>query len=348
MKKDTTSIGIIAPELQKQYLDIFTPIREQAFKDAITLGRKNMPAADERILSAAGLINSSYHNGNAQMMNSMKPEMHAAKYKRDKAELGKRRKEIDDTIKDLEHQNLLDHRSLANTVKPPSLERNPFLYFLLCLIYLGETYFNSLAFEFLRSNWLGAFLLGFVVACIEALLAYTIAKHINRIEQGEKKLYLKTGFYVLVNLAIIVAMSVLRAQMIAESEMTVPTWAIFCINITLLVGAIILSKLAFPSEKESDERRQLRERHEKIKEREEQIQKLQGEMKEISEKDEKIEDDFQFIKSQVAHLARLIEAHYRETVEMFKSENLITRSDGKVPPSFAAVVPKLQLPTFKL
>lgn len=335
MSKDTISYGSYDAETDKRLSEAASAIKREAKKDGAFFARKNRPTLNEPSLAPyVGRYRSAYNEVLAKEVGKIKPDMHEAKFIRFKEETTRKEKEIDTVIEKRDYENQLDARALDGKPCPKPKKYNPFAAILLGFIYAGEMYYNALAFAFLGGNMLGAYLIGMTVTIIAGILAYAAGRNLARMEGGEKNLSLQTGLFILINLGIVIAMSTLRARMLDSTTMHTPVWVFFLVNIAFLAGSIVFSRLFVPSEKQKDADRETIDRHQKIKAREEEIKKLSAEKTELQKALQREEENYLFVMSQVRAITECVEAHYHETVEVFKTENLITRSDLGTPISF--------------
>ncbi len=347
MTNDTNTLGFIFPEWDRKFLAGANELRNNALKNAIIHGKQNIPTMTEKSNAPYfGVIKSGYEVFHSALFGEMKPEVHAAKFKRCMETTRKRLEEIEREIEALRHANLVDERNLDGKVKPQPIKLNPITIILLLCMYLGETYYNGLAFEFYGGSKIGAYLIGACITIVEAMIAFTIGKNLNRLEAKGKKIDFKTGALCFVLLTIISSMTVLRSHAIADLDSTMPAWVFFFINAGLIIGTVIASRHFFPTQKEKDEVIALRKQFEKIEEREKQIGKLADEKIKVGETLGKEQAQYQLVISQAQRTTEHTHAHYRETIEQYKAENLITRSDKGMPACFLAPVPELNLITF--
>lgn len=339
---NTITYGSYDPQQEKDLLEAASSIKREARKDSAFFAKKNRPTLTEpSILPYVGRYKTAYEEVLAKELGKIKPEVHETKFNRFREDKTAKEKAIDERTGALDHENSLDLRALDGKTKPEEKKRNPLFAVLLGFIYAGEMYYNALAFAFLGGNMAGAYLIGATVTLIEGILAYAIGRNLARMEEGGHKSYLQTGIYVLLDLGIVVAMSTLRAKMSDSTSLHTPAWVFFLVNVAFLAGSIVFSKLFFPSQKQKDADRDVLDRHARIAEREEEIKKLKGEKEALEKNFKQEEERYLFVMSQARRTSERVEAHYRETVELFKTENLITRSDLGTPVCFFEPIPAL-------
>lgn len=342
MSKETISYGPHDPEQDKRIAAKAETIKAGARKDGAFFARKNRPTLNEAsLLPYVGRYGTAFQEVLAKEIGELKPQMQQTKFNRFKEEMAREEAEVDAHIEKIEHANHLDTRSLDGQPKPEIKKRNPLFAVLLGIIYLGEFYYNALAFAYLGGNPIGAYLIGATVTLVEGILAFATGKNLVRIEQGDRSRYLQTGLFILINLGIVIAMSTLRARMSEGSQMQTPSWIFFLVNIAFLAGSIVFSKFFFPSQKDTDASRDIAERHCIIEERKAEIKQLQARKAELKKAFEEEEKTYLYVMSLVKSIEEQIDAHYREAVELFKTENLITRSDLGTPVCFFEPVPSL-------
>ena len=345
MSKDTITYGSFDPEQDKQILEAANSLKREAKKDGAYFSKKNRPSlSDPSLAPYIGRYKTAYEELLAKQLGRIKPAMQEAKFMRFKEDKAKREEEIDRLIESHEHENHVDRRTLDGSPKPKVRKQNPVLLVLLGIVYLGEWYFNSLAFAFFGGSMLGAYLIGATVTLIEAALAYAAAKNISRFEEGTGKPYLQTALYVGANLGIVIAMSFLRSNISGNSSIDTPAWVFFLVNIAFLFGSIVFSRQLIPSQKEKNIDNAVLEIHSRIEGREAEIKRLNGEKEKLSAQLAEEEKTFLHVMTVAKVTEERIDAHYRETVEIFKTENLATRGDLGTPGCFFEVTPSLTIP----
>lgn len=342
MSNTTINYGPHDPEQDKRIASKAEAIKQQARKDGAFFAKKNRPTLTEpSLLPYIGRYATAFQEILVKELGEIKADMQETKFVRFKEEMTKKEAEIDSRIETLDHENRLGLRALDGKPKPQIKKRNPLFAVLLGIIYLGELYYNSLAFAYLGGNPIGAYLIGATVTLIEGILAFATGKNLARIEEGDRSRYVQTGVFILINLGIVIAMSTLRAKMTDDTEMQTPSWIFFLVNIAFLAGSIVFSKFFFPSQKETDASRAVSEQHSLIDERKEEIKKLQSEKANLKKAFDDEEKTYLYVTSLAKTVEEQIDAHYRETVETFKTENLITRSDLGTPVCFFEAIPPL-------
>jgi len=345
MSKDTITYGSFDPEQDKQILEAANTLKREAKKDAAFFAKKNRPTLTETSLAPyIGRYKTSYEEVLAKELGRIKPAMQEAQFIRFKEDKQKHDQETDAANEKLEHENNVDRRTLDGKPKPKVRKRNPLLLALLGIVYLGEWYFNSLAFAFFGGSMLGAYLIGATVTLIEAALAYAAAKNISKFEEGTGKPYLQTALYVGANLGIVIAMSVLRSNISDTSSIETPAWVFFLVNIAFLFGSIVFSRQLIPSQKENEMDCATSELHTRIEQREAEIKRLAGEKEKLAAQFAEEEKTYLHVMTVANVTAERIDAHYRETVEIFKTENLATRGDLGTPVCFFEAIPSLTIP----
>ncbi len=335
MSKDTITYGSFDPEQDKNILDIANAVKREAKKDGAFFAKKNRPTLNEQsLMPYVGRYKSSFEELLAKELGRIKPVMQEATFTRFKEEKVKREIELDAATEKNEHLNDVDRRTLDGKPKPTIRKRNPFLLVLLGIMYLGEWFYNSMSFAFFGGNMFGAYLIGATITLIEAALAYATGKNLAKIEEGIEKPYLQTALYVAANLGIVIAMSVLRSNILDNSSIETPAWVFFLVNIAFLVGAIVLSRLLIPSQKQQNFDCATSELHKRIEEREAEMKQLKSEKEKLAAQFTDEEKKYLHVLAVAKATEERIDAHYREAIEIFKTENLATRGDLGTPVCF--------------
>lgn len=342
MSMDTISYGSFDPEQDRQILETANNLKREAKKDAAFFAKKNRPTLTESsLMPYTGRYKTAYEELLAKEFGRIKPVMQEEKFSRFKEDKIVRDQEFDTAIEKLEHENNVDRRALDGKPKPKTKKRNPLLLALLAIVYLGEWHFNSLAFAYFGGSMFGAYLIGATVTLIEAILAYAAAKNISKFDEGTGKPYLQTVLYVGVNLGIVIAMSVLRSNINDSSTIETPAWVFFLVNIGFLFGAIVFSRQLVPSQKEKDIDYASSEFHSRIEEREAQIKLITAQKQKLAIQFTEEEKTYLHVLAVAKATQERIEAHFRETVEIFKTENLATRGDLGTPICFLSEIQSL-------
>lgn len=345
MKKDI-SYGYFTPEFDKQLSEEVTPIKRDAKKDGAHLAKAKTvrPTLTESSLTPyLGGYKARFEEILIRKLDSIKPEVQVEKFRRFKEQKLKREKDIDTEIDSLDHENHVDERSLDGKPKPTTQKRNIWPRIFLAILYLGEFYYNSLAFAFLGGSMLGAYLVGATVTLAVGILAFVSGKILSRADELGREAYLKAAPYALIALAVVIAMSVLRANMQGAGDMHTPAWVFFLVNIGYLVSTIALSRIAFAPSKEQAADSSTCAIYQRIEERTAKIKALRDEKLSLDASLEKEEEEFQFVTSKARRVEEVLNAHFREAVEGFKTENLITRPDLGTPVCFLEPIPSLQI-----
>lgn len=342
MSNTTINYGPHDPEQDKRIAAKADTIKQQARKDGAFFAKKNRPTLTEAsLMPYIGRYATAFQEVRVRELGELKPDMQETKFIRFKEEMTKKEAEIDSRIEKLDHENQVDFRALDGKPKPELKKRNPLFAVLLGILYAGELFYNALAFTYLGGNPIGAYLIGATVTLIEGILAFATGKNLARIEEGDRSRYLQTGVFILINLGIVIAMSTLRAMMTDDSQMHTPSWVFFLVNVAFLAGSIVFSKFFFPSRKDTDASSAVSEQYRVIEERKAEIKKLQGEKENLKKAFEEEEKTYLYVISLAKTVEEQIDAQYRETVELFKTENLITRSDLGTPVCFFEAIPPL-------
>ncbi len=343
MEKDTITYGYTDPDDDKKYLDETNAMKDKARMNAGFLAKQNRPALSEtEILPFIGGIKTESEERRTRRLGIIKAEVHKAKFNRFVEDKIKREKLIDESIENLSHQNRLDERELNGKTRPEEKKRNLFVALALGIMYIGEFFLNILAFEFLGGSPFLAYGFAAAVTIISFILSYGVVWSIAKVETKGRKMYWLTGLLLAASLMLVVCMSSIRTRALADSQMSVSPMTFFGIYFAFCVGAIIFSKMFFPSQKETDADTELRKRFEKIDGRENEIKQLIAEKEQLAKQHAREETEFLFIMSQATNTCKRIEADYREAVELFKTENLITRPDGGTPECFKLPTPDLR------
>ncbi len=344
MKKDIT-YGYFTPEFDKQLAEEVAPIKRDAKKDGAHYAKqaKSRPPLNESsMLPYIGGYKARFEAILIKKLDEIKPEVQTEKYNRFKEQKTKRDSEIDTEVAGGEHENRVDERTLDGKPKPKAQKRNIWPIIFLIILYLGEFYYNSLAFAFLGGSMIGAYLIGATVTLAVGILAFVAGKILCRADEIGRSAYIKAAPYILIALAVVIAMSVLRANVQSAGDMHTPAWVFFLVNIGYLVSTIALSRIAFAPSKEQAVDCATSAIYKRIEERTAKIKLLRDEKLALEKALEQEEEEYQFVISKARRVEEMLNAHFREAVEGFKTENLITRSDLGTPVCFLQPVPPLQ------
>lgn len=347
MDNNTETLGFFFPDHEKRYQEKLDGIRKEAKRNAVTHGKKNWPSLDTtELLPCIAGTKSSYERVHTEDIGMTKPEVHASKLKTHKETVATRFAELDKEHQELEHENMLAERSLDGMTYPEPVRPNLWLGAILLLLYLGEVHFNSLAFEYFGGPPIGTYLMGVCIAALEAMLAYHIAKNVSRLKDEGRRIDLKTAALIATLGALIVTMTVMRAYAASALASRMPSWIYFVLNVALVVGTVLFSKKVFPSQKEKDEVTAVRKCFDAIQKRKERMQLIPQIKQALAEQAKKEEQQYRIVSSHVQRTTERTRAHYRETVELYKQESLIIRSDNGTPACFLHETPDLDLLTY--
>lgn len=344
--KQSIQYGYQTPEFDTQLSAEAEPIKRDAKKDGAYLAKKNRPAKDEQsLLPYIGQYKARFEELLIKKLDIIKPEVQARKYARHTEQHAKDTSAISTEISDLEHASRIDERTLGGAPKPTPAKSNMLLYIVLGILYAGELFYNALAFAFIGESMAMAYVIGASVTLALGILTHAAGRILARTEELDTKAYLKAAPYLLTALAVVIALSVLRSTMQTSlGHQGASMWVYLLVNIGYIVSAIALSRMALAKSRGQDADREAAALHARIDERTAQIQTLTAKQKELDASLEKAAEEYQFVQSKATRTADILNAHFVEAVEGFKTENLVTRPDLATPVCFFESLPSLKNP----
>lgn len=348
MNNQNTTVGYVFPNADKKLKEKLLALRTGAVKLFSTLGKQGKPAQDDTdILSAVASIKAGHENLFSEEMHDIKPEVHHAEFMTLKAHTEDALATLATEEDTLTHNIIATEHTLEGKTRPAEQRREPWAVAVLVVFYIGETVLNALAFELSGDMPLWAYLLGACTTGIEAVLAYHIARNLERLEAEGKRMDIKTAGLITVVAGIVVSMTMLRGYALRELGGSFPTWAYAFINAGLLFATVIFSKRIWPSGKEQAETAQLRSKFDEIDAWKERLAQIPAEKASLQKTLAEGKHAYEVVMSHVRHTGETISASYRETVELAKAENKIMRSDKKNPACFRKSTPALNITIFK-
>ncbi|HEU4718067.1 MAG TPA: hypothetical protein VFU15_09545, partial [Bacteroidia bacterium] len=188
MSTENKTIGYIFPEADKFLKEKLLGMRKTAIKLFGTLGRQNKPLPDDTdIRSTVATIKAGHEHLFAEEMHHIKPEVHHAAFRSREKETDQKRAALDDEAEKLTHNIITAEHKIEGKTRPKTRKRSPWAVAFLILLYFGETVLNSLALEVGGGMPIWAAILAAAITGIEAVIAYRIARNIERLEAEGKK-----------------------------------------------------------------------------------------------------------------------------------------------------------------
>jgi hypothetical protein len=344
MKKNTITLGMLIPEHEKKISTARERINAQVVKDARMHASSDRPlVSDKSAVPYTGTYTAQWMQTLTELLASIQQDAHASKIILAIQAAKKTLAGIKAMIVEREHENKLAKYEIGGKVPTGNkLGRIGLLYFLGS--FLAEIAFNSWSFEFLGSNLLFSILIAIGIGLGTIILARGVLDVLAKRDTLGRKAYAIAAGIFAVALVFFSGLSIVRSQMMASENVSLGSWWFLSGNLFFFLVALLVCHFYFPKQKETDEERELCAKHDGIKKRDAEIERLKNEYKTVSETLAKDTADYLHLSSIASHDYKRINALHRETIELYKSTNLIARKDQATPEFFNDSIPDLPEP----
>jgi hypothetical protein len=319
-------------------------LKELARNNATHQAKNNLPDPNARgILSVITEdIKAGYEELISLAYQHQQPAAHLPEAQMDGALAGEQNQKLDSEINKLHDLIRNKERELGKrkTVNLKQRIRNALLF--TAIICLGEIVFNTMAFQTMGDNMLFCFLLSTSVTLAIFSLAHFAANQFKNTESRKKKIMVVAGSLLAAS-AVFIVLANLRSAYMAQNDILTNPVIFFVLNLILFIATALVSYQLMPSKKEIAENREIDKIHETIEKLKKEILVLELEKDDIN----RALTERNIERSRLAHyveytVARIIKK-YQEALAIYKSENINTRTDGKIPVCFTEEIPPIKV-----
>lgn len=322
------------PELEEKINVRDTAIKEMARKCARHYAKRNQPALKgDSLYPYTGEIRAGYEEVITYMLQYLQPEAGYPESRMEEDFFNEKEKELGEAIKEREEQNLNDSRDLEEYKDHNILVRKNAALALSAFILVGEIIYNTGAFQVTGDNMLTALVISVSISVGVIVFSNLIPSVYRRAKSSfeKKNIIGATGA---VSVLVFGALSLMRVSYLARHGINVSPFWFGIINIFLFIVSLLIGFFLMPTKKEIEEDTKRHKLDHEIRKRKNEIKEFLCEIESI--KETKLERNK--MRSRNTHLAMYLSDRickmYKESMEIFKSNNISNRPDRKVPDCF--------------
>lgn len=309
-------------------------LQELAIKNSKHFAKSNQPRiSDEKLDPYVGDIKGGYEKLAHETNQHMQSHSHITDTKMEADYLKQRNEELEADIAQLKAENINDSTQVEKFIPDAIPKRYLKLALVSLFLFGGEIIFTSLSFQSIGENLLFSLGLSFAVSLAILLLAHGTGVIYRRCKKRLHKILVLIASFIIV-LTAFIALSTMRSSYMAYMGQDINPIFFIIFNIIFYIVALYLSFFYYPTKEETDEHRRCSGICKNISRREKEIELKLAEI-EKNKKDflEKSKLRAQLIQYN-EYLKQTIIKMYFEAIELFKSNNLMYRTDRKTPPCF--------------
>jgi len=323
------------PDLEESIKKKHEELKELARKNAKHHARRNLPdPADDTLAHYVGDLKSGYEKMAAENLQRLQPAAHFPEAKMDAEYFREKVANLNTEITAKENQNQTDEYELGS-FNPGTIPLKIRMAVISSMIlFVGEVLYNAKSFQLIVENLLLA-----LVLSISISFAVLAASHFAAFLYKESKTKFRRGMVVVCSLSIIIivfiAIALIRTKYLEGHDVHLNPFYFVVFNLFFFIVSSLLSFFILPTWTEVKQEFRHIKLHYAVKKRKEEIEQLKSEIEKIKE----------IILERTKHRIRIghysnyfadtIRKMYYEAVEIFKSTNLIHRSDRKTPACFS-------------
>lgn len=328
------------PELENLINEKNNELNDQSKRKAELFAKRNQPEAEgDRLDHYVSEVKAGYEKLGAVIYHHLQPEAHFPEAKWDADYYKNKEAETEKEIqKKTCEKYTLQH--VLGKFDPLIIRTRLWLAMLITgLIAIGDTVFIVNSFQVLGDNLLRALLLSMGVSVSFFVFSHFVPFRIKEAETIRRK---RIILIVTMLIATVVygATAMLRSTYLASKDVHISPVYFVIINLFLFIVSMLVSYYLLPTMPELKNNSQKMKQHKAICSKQNEIDKLVSEKKEI----EKAGLENKKQRARIIYTANyaldIIRKMYKESIALFKSENLIHRTDGKVPQCFSDEIPE--------
>lgn len=342
----TISTGNIHdPELEKMLQKKDAELKEAARRNAKHFALRNLPGDKDNIIPYIGELNTGYEELAAEAFQRLQPAAHFPEARMDADYFRERDKHLENEIKVKENKNINDSHELGDFTDSNIPARIRIAFIAAFFITAGEILYNTKAFQITGESMLFAL---FISICISvAVLVFSnIVPRLYRRAKDDFQRKSVIGATLGIATAVFTALSIMRTEYLVRHDMHVNSIIFVIINIFLFIVATLTSYFIMPSRAEIEQNSYKIKTLHAFNRRKKEIELLKAEREKIKEIIlERTKLRFR-IAHQANYIADRIRKMYYEAVEIFKTTNLVYRTDGLAPKCFSEKPPEPDIDDF--
>lgn len=346
-KSITVQTGnILDPILEELLKKRDVELKILAEKYAKTFGERNLPASTgDNLVNYIGEIKGGYEKLAAEMYHSMQPDAHLPEAKIDADYFRGKAKGLVMEINDKEAQNKTDENHLKDFAKNNIPSRIAWAMGATMIVTLGEVMFNTKSFQVTGENLLFALVLSICISFAVFVFSHMTPMLFKEALTKLKRIAVVVGSLLLVTL-LFSALAIFRSTYLASHDVHIKPTYFVIINLFFFIVSSLVSFFVMPSWAEVKENGLMLKLHYAVKKRKKDLKKLKIELDRI----QTTIMERTKVRIRIAHYTNYaierIRKMYAETVGVFKTNNIIYRTDNKPPDCFEQDLLPLEIDSF--
>lgn len=326
------------PELEQFIQEKDAGLKELARKNAHHFAGRNLPGKEDTDLAPyTGDLKSGYEALGAKMLSHLQPHTHFPEAKMDADFLREKDKQLDIEIRKQEDQ-IKTHEYILGDFNPKVLkDRLRLMGIITIIIAIGEILFNTKAFQVTGENLLFAFILSISISVAVFVFSHLASFLVKAAQTKWKRRLIIASSLILVT-GLFTALAIFRSRYLATHQIQINPLYFVVINLFFFIVSALLSFYLLPPWSE------IKQNYAKLK-LSDAIQKCKNAISLLKAEKERIKEvvlentKYRVRISYYAnYCAERIRKMYRESLDLFKSTNLVYRTDRCVPECFSHAV----------
>lgn len=331
------------PVLDSTIIEKNAELNELAKKEGQHHAKRNQPHPEgDHLENYTPVLRASYEKLGATIFHQLQPEAHFPEAKWDADYFKNKDAEAEKAIQKKEYEKQSMEHALGNYDPKIIHSRLRLALIITGLISLGDTFFNTKSFQVIGDNLLFALVISICVSASVFFFSHFVPFRYKEAKTIQKKRLIVIGT-LLIATALFTAIAFLRTIFLASHDVHISPVYFVIINLFFFLVSTLVSHYMLPTMAEIKLNSQRMKQYRAIC-------GMQGEIDRMKqEKEEAIKAALENKKQR----ARIVyAAHYtlditrkmfKESLAHFKNENLIHRTDGKVPNCFSDEIPELDI-----
>jgi hypothetical protein len=323
------------PELENILYKRHNQYKKECEKNAVLLGARNTPklTGDDFRPFIGGVV-AFYRGLFAYAHQFLQPDSQGPNAKITMEWASERDKIFDEEIKKRKHANALDEHKLED-YHPTMMTLRILFSAIVVLIYgLGEVMFNTKGFQLIGENKLFAFIIALGVSTLVCVLSHVAPHFHKRAKTKRRRRLIEIGTILLVT-CLFIALAILRTKVLAMQGENASPFVFIIINLFFFIVSTLFSYIIDPTLDEIREHLHFLERHLRIIRRKKEIKEIEADKIKLRDQAKAVTTLSMAITVHSKDIDELIKSMFHETVEHFKTTNIIHRTDGGVPDCFS-------------
>lgn len=323
-------------------------LKETARKNARHFAKRNLPSPEgDQLSHYTGELKAGYEKLATDVFHKLQPAAHFPEAKMDADYFREKYNKLEKEILEKEEKNKNDEYDLHDFDQSSIPSRIRWALITTLIITVGEIMFNTKAFQVTGENLLFALILSICIS-----FAVFVFAHITPFLYKGAKNKLQRQLVIVGALSMVTvlftALAIFRSTYLEAHDVHISPVYFVIINIFFFIVSALISFFVLPSWAEIKQNALRLKIYNGIKKRKKEIERLKAEVHKI--KNTILERTK--LRIRIAHhanyAANRIRKMYWEAVEIFKTTNMVYRTDGKAPDCFTQVMPDPDISDFSV